>query len=1132
MNLSRAYSLNQTDIFSVGRVQTPTLALVVEQDLEIEAFKPEEYQIVELKLSRGELIKVKLCELSEGFTSKIQRFFFKRQKEAEQIKNELESVQKYTVEKIKDKRLTIEPPQLFDLTELQRQANRLFTWPASKTLNVAQSLYENKKLITYPRTDSRYLSTDLEASFKKVAQSLTDRFNLVKNDCDFSRSLSKRFVDNKSVSDHHAIIPIYKSKTVKLNSDEEKLYDLIARSCVMAYMKPAHLAITELWFSPEKATSQPFFFYVKGRQTLDLGWRKISKSSFGEDVSLASDISKGDIWESKSIHLPVLKTSAPPRFSDASLLTAMETAGKKLDDKEISDAMKEKGLGTPATRSSIIEALIQRSYLIREKKMIVSTDKGRQLIERVDDSVKSASLTGEWEFRLEQLRQQKIEFDDFMESITSYVKKLTQTALKASTNTNSFQSGESVSQSFEVKSAMSLGKLASADEGSTVPIANRPVTTNLNVLLKERFGFDSFRPYQEAICKDVVDGLDSLLVMPTGAGKSLCYQLPGLARGGATLVISPLIALMDDQVQKLTELNLKAEAIHSGKSREVSREICRRYARGDIEFLFIAPERLGVPGFIEFLAKYRPSLIAIDEAHCISQWGHDFRYDYRLLKERLKPLRPTPITAMTATATTTVQEDITSQLGLEKPALHIRGFRRTNLAIEAISVSKAKRSEAIAEIFKDYRNLPAIVYAPTRKQAEQVAQELSRNFKVAAYHAGMHTDERSSVQDSFLKDELDAIVATTAFGMGVDKSNIRSVIHLALPGSIEAYYQEIGRAGRDGKLSNAILLYSYADLRTHEYFHKKNYPDTNVLELVLEWVKTAQMPKLLESLDEQDLTNHLDRLVMIGLIHKDLNGAYHYLNNKNWKTSYEKQKSYKFEQLQQVERFASQKDKCRMLSLMAHFGDADASGKSCGLCDVCSPETSLIAINKSVSERERMMAKLVINKLKEENRAVAMGTLFRDLAEARSWKRAAFDELVQAMVSSGYCSIKQSSFEKAGRKINYKLLELISTPKEEELKQLKLTKFESSEIPKRKYEEVSLSVDELSLFESLRKWRSKHASKSRVPPYRVLSDRSLQELSSLKPKSEKDLLKIYGFGAKKIEKYGKELIDFFNASLD
>src|SRR5579859_2051763 len=254
-------------------------------------------------------------------------------------------------------------------------------------------------------------------------------------------------------------------------------------------------------------------------------------------------------------------------------------------------------------------------------------------------------------------------------------------------------------------------------------------SSNLHELLQSVFGFAQFRANQEPVCRAAIEGRDLLLVMPTGAGKSLCYQLPAIALGGTALVISPLIALMEDQVAKLAALNLRVARIHSGLDRAVSRQACVDYLNGTLQFLLIAPERLRVPGFPEMLAKRAPALIAIDEAHCISQWGHDFRPDYRMIGQYLPALRTgadsVPVLALTATATPTVQADITAQLGMINPARFIHGFRRDNLAIEVVELSVPQRPRAICGLLSSRERRPAIVYATSRKQSESLAAELS-----------------------------------------------------------------------------------------------------------------------------------------------------------------------------------------------------------------------------------------------------------------------------------------------------------------------------------------------------------------------------------------------------------------------
>ena len=389
-------------------------------------------------------------------------------------------------------------------------------------------------------------------------------------------------------------------------------------------------------------------------------------------------------------------------------------------------------------------------------------------------------------------------------------------------------------------------------------------TQDLNSLLQAAFGFSSFRPNQEAVCRSAIAGRDVLLVMPTGSGKSLCYQLPGIARGGTTLVISPLVALMEDQVAKLKELGFAAERIHSGRPRADSRQACLDYLSGKLQFLFIAPERLRVTGFPDMLAKRPLALIAIDEAHCISQWGHDFRPDYRLLGQYLPRMRPAPVIALTATATPIVQNDIAEQLGLAEPVRFVHGFRRDNIAIEVVEIAPSQRAELTARLLRTAEHRPAIVYAPTRKQAEGLAAELAAIVPTAAYHAGLDAQHRQRVQEEFLRGRIEVMVATIAFGMGIDKADVRTVCHTALPGSLEAYYQEIGRAGRDGKPSRAILMHSYADRHTHDFFLERDYPDITVLEKIFTRLRVEAQDKAALrhqlQLDEDNFNTALEKL--------------------------------------------------------------------------------------------------------------------------------------------------------------------------------------------------------------------------------------------------------------------------------
>jgi DNA topoisomerase III len=404
------------------------------------------------------------------------------------------------------------------------------------------------------------------------------------------------------------------------------------------------------------------------------------------------------------------------------------------------------------------------------------------------------------------------------------------------------------------------------------------------------------------------------------------------------LVVSPLIALMEDQVARLQSLGLRAERIHSGRARLESRQVCADYIAGALDYLFIAPERLGVAGFPELLARRPLGLIAIDEAHCISQWGHDFRPDYRLLGQRLPMFRPAPVVALTATATPTVQRDIVAQLGLAGRARQfIHGFRRDNLALEALEVAPKDRAGRALQWLAGEGRLPAIVYAPTRKAAETVLASVHR---CKAYHAGLSAEVRERVQADFLAGRLDVVVATVAFGMGVDKADIRTVLHLALPGSVESYYQEIGRAGRDGKPSRTVLMHHFADRKTHDFFLQRDYPDVSVLEKLFQALKptavTAQTLRKKTRVAKQSFEKALEKLAIHGGV-AGLSEQQLVRGHEAWRAPYAAQRALRSEQLALVAQFAEGR-RCRMLALVKHFGDTADSGTPCGRCDVCVPQ--------------------------------------------------------------------------------------------------------------------------------------------------------------------------------------------------
>lgn len=616
-------------------------------------------------------------------------------------------------------------------------------------------------------------------------------------------------------------------------------------------------------------------------------------------------------------------------------------------------------------------------------------------------------------------------------------------------------------------------------EDSTIDTDTAAFADSLRDTLRSWWGFDTLRPLQAEAIAAAAGGRDSLVVLPTGGGKSLCYQLPPLLDETTDIVISPLVSLMKDQVDALEAIGYPAAAIHAGLSLDQRRRVYDRLRAGDLRLLFTAPERLFNTGLLDTLTAVGVSRINIDEAHCISQWGHDFRPEYRQLAAVRERFPQASVHAFTATATPRVRDDIAAQMQLREPETLVGIFDRPNLTYRV--VPRTDKTRQTLEILGRHAGEASIVYCISRRETEDLAARLTAAGLLAhPYHAGLEATQRHRTQEAFAKETLDVVVATVAFGMGIDRSNVRLVLHTALPKSLEAYQQETGRAGRDGLAAECVLLYSAADVFSWESLIRRGM-DATELE-----------PDEVERLIESQLTH-----------------------------------------LHQMRRYA-QAARCRHAALSEYFGQS-YEPTSCGGCDICLGETqnlpdSHITAQKIISCVARVGERFGVRHLSEVLRGARTAAIDRHGHHRLSTyglladlDQRTCENLVHQLLDQDYLS--RSSGDRPVVTLNARSWEVLRNERDVTLLEPRLKKTVRAKSDADDWEGV-----DRDLFERLRKWRRTIADQRGKPAWTIVDDKALRSIAREKPTSPAALLRCRGIGEKRLADHGAAILDIIASS--